>query len=388
MKKSTVIATTFLLVTFCWSSILLIACRKEGIVSGPAGSNTVVHEMQAVPFDDSALQQEIAALKARNAALENEKAAGDFDKTALQSELDKERSRSASLEERVNQLEGQNRTLQEENGTLNDKVVLLNQTIADNGAAHQAETGMLNERAAQLSQSLDEKDAAYQEEIARLNQALAEKDAAYQEAQRQLAEQGNAPVSVAQADDSGKEGSASDSKAAAASSTRIEGQARNVLGFKVGSDLVDIEGTLAIMPHWFLIASMGLVETPEDFVEDKFPGHESNHNLFSGKYNFFYNILAGTGFNWRFNSLPAQPNFYISTMLGPSWFLYKDDGDLTSKTYLLWRSSVGFDLTLYKNFLFTGDVSFDWWKDYDFTPRVALGVLWQPSPKWSLFGKK
>ena len=384
MKKTTVITSLIVLITICWVSVLLAACRKEGIVSAPGGSTTTaVHEMKAVPYDDSALQQEIAALKARNEALSNEKGILENEKAARD-------NANSALQSRISQLEEQNKALQDENGALGEKVVFLNQTIADNGAAHQAETGMLNERIQGLNQTMAENDAAYQAEIDRLNKALEEKEAAYQTAQKQLDDQSKA-ATVASSDgtSSGAENTASDGKTKSkASAGRIDSQVRNVVGFKIGPDLVDIEATLAVMPHWFLIANAGMVETPEDFVEDKFPGHSSNHNIFSGKYNFLYDVMGGMGFNWQFNSLPAQPNVYLSTMLGPAWFMYEEDGDLTSKLYLLWRTSVGFDLTIYKNLLFTTDIGFDWMKDYDFTPRLSVGLLYRYSPKWSIFGKK
>ena len=129
-----------------------------------------------------------------------------------------------------------------------------------------------------------------------------------------------------------------------------------------------------------------MVETPEDFVEDKFPGHSTNHNIFSGKYNYLFDVMGGMGFNWQFNSLPAQPNLYLSTMIGPAWFMYKEDGNLTFKRYLLWRTSLGFDLTIYKDLLFTTDMGFDWMEDYDFSPRLSVGLLWRYSRSWSLFG--
>ena len=105
MKKTTVITSLIVLITICWVSVLLAACRKEGIVSAPGGSTTTaVHEMKAVPYDDSALQQEIAALKARNEALsnekgilENEKAARDNANSALQQEIAALKARNEAL---------------------------------------------------------------------------------------------------------------------------------------------------------------------------------------------------------------------------------------------------------------------------------------------------
>ena len=361
MKKSTVVISSIMLVMLCWLSILLVACKKEGIITTPSDNHPVEKIMQPVAFDDSALKQEIADLKEQIGELQNEN--GQL--KSAQKNADAQKSRLS--DENKNLME-QNKALQEENSAYGEKVALLNQTIATNDAAHQ-------------------------EEIARLNKALAEKDASYQAAQKQFEEQSqkssSAPASALADSGSGKVQDSEDKTTSkAASSARVESQVRNVLGFKIGPDMLDIEATIAILPHWFLIANAGMVETPEDFVEDKFPGYSTNHNIFSGKYNYLFDVMGGMGLNWQFNSLPAQPNLYLSTMLGPAWFMYKEDGDLTSKMYYLWRTSVGFDLTIYKDLLFTTDIGFDWMEDYDFTPRLAVGFLWRYSQNWSLFGGK
>ena len=363
MKKSTVIISSIMLVVLCWVSILLVACKKEGIIATPGEDRPAEKIMQPVAFDDSALKQEIADLKEQVGDLQNEN--GQL--KSAQKDADEQKSR---LSDENKNLKDQNKALQEENSTLGERVALLNQTIATNDAAHQ-------------------------EEIARLNKVLAEREESYQAAQKQFEEQNQKSSSApALADSSSGSGSgkvqdSEDNTASkAASSTRVESQVRNVLGFKIGPDMLDIEATIAILPHWFLIANAGMVETPEDFVEDKFPGHSSNHNIFSGKYNYLFDVMGGMGLNWQFNSLPAQPNLYLSTMIGPAWFMYKEDGDLTFKRYLLWRTSVGFDLTIYKDLLFTTDIGFDWMEDYDFTPRLAVGLLYRYSSRWSLFGKK
>ena len=165
--------------------------------------------------------------------------------------------------------------------------------------------------------------------------------------------------------------------------TMPAGQSRNIIGIRAGETAWDIEGTFALMPHWFLLADAGIAEVPDNLVEEDFPGFRSDHA-------HMYTVLFGTGLNWRMNSLQLQPNFYIRTMLGPAWFKYKinynDDEGIN--TYLLWRSSVGFDLTLYKNLQFTTDVSLDWIKDFDLKPHVTIGLQWNFSNSWALFGGK
>ena len=163
-------------------------------------------------------------------------------------------------------------------------------------------------------------------------------------------------------------------------SSPVPSQSRNILGIKFGKRDFDIEGTLALMPHWFLVAEVGASEAPDDFVRDEFPGYDADHA-------FFYDALFGTGLNYRFNRIQSQPNIYINTMLGPAWFVYKDDGDIEMKTYFMWRNSVGFDLTLHKHLQLTGDFGADWIPDYGFTPRITLGLLWSFSNSWDIIGK-
>ena len=360
MKKSTVVISSIMFVMVCWFSILLVACKKEGIITTPGDDHPVEKVMQPVAFDDSALQKEIADLKAQIGALQGE---------------------NEQLKTAQGQLAAQRAKLAEENGQLKYA-----QKAVDAQSASLADE----------NKALRDQNAALQDENTRLNKSLAESEAAKQNLERQLADaksgtekaQQAQAVALAGSDSSDSKKDADTADASNAAGAKSKSQVRNVLGFKIGPDILDIEGTLAILPHWFLIVNAGMVETPVDFVEDKFPGYTSNRNIFSGKYNFLYDVMGGMGLNWQFNSLPAQPNLYLSTMLGPAWFMYKEDGDLTYKMYLLWRTSLGFDLTIYKNLLFTTDIGFDWMEDYDFTPRLAVGFLWRYSQNWSLFGGK
>lgn len=373
MKKTNITVSLVLIIALCFAAIGFVSCGKGGGTTAQGGTSTVEKE----------LQQEIATLKAQNAALAKEKADWDFDYAALQSELEKAKVQAEELENQVRQLDDHNKALQDENGALNDEVVLLNQTIAEKEVAYQEEKVILEEKVIELSQAFEEKEAEAQEEIARLSQVLEANGIAVPGKEAGQVAGGQDAAAVAGGQDAAAVADGQD--AAAVAAKKSNSQVRNVIGVKFGPDMVDLEATFAIMPHVFLIASAGMAGTPEHYVEDEFPGYVSNNDLFSGKYNFFYDALGGLGFNWQFNSLPAQPNVYLSTMVGPAWFLYKEDGDLTSNTHLLWRTSLGFDMTIYKNILFTADLGVDWMKDYDFTPRLAIGVLWKYS-NWALFG--
>ena len=336
----------------CWFSILLVACKKQGIIAAPGDDHPVEKIMEPVAFDDSAFKQEIADLKAQL--------------STLQSENEQLKAAQSRSEAQQKDISAQNSKLADENKSLQD-----------------------------MNEDLMKQNAVLQGENAQLNQSLAESRSAKKFQEKQLAEaepeaEKTQAVALAGSSKSEEKSKTADAKAAdiKAADVKSSSQVRNVLGFKIGPDLLDIEATLAILPHWFLIANAGMAETPVDFVEDKFPGYTSNRNIFSGKYNFLYDVMGGMGLNWQFNSLPAQPNLYLSTMLGPAWFMYKEDGDLTYKLYLMWRTSIGFDLTIYKNLLFTTDIGFDWMKDYDFTPRLSVGFLYKYSSGRSLFGKK
>ena len=93
------------------------------------------------------------------------------------------------------------------------------------------------------------------------------------------------------------------------------GQSRNIIGIKAGETDIDLEAAFAIMPHWFLVTEIGVVDAPCDFVSTEFPGLTADHA-------FMFTALFGTGLNWRLESLHGQPNFYIETMLGPAMYRY------------------------------------------------------------------
>lgn len=334
------------------AAVILVLLSAAGIISATrhkdSNSNVKIMESTAEPSDETLLK-EIAELRAQVEQLEKDKAQMDFDYTTLMAERD-------TLKRQRDDISSQNEYLRDRNNTLSSDSTKLRNDIT----AKDAEIAALNAEIAQLEADRAKDEESYQEALARIEEY---------EAQKAVAEAELAKAQT-QADTVGT---------VSTFQTMPDGQSRNIAGFKIGASSFDIDASIAILPHWFLVTNLGGEGTPDDFVEDEFPGMESDNS-------FFYSALFGTGLNWRFNKLQGQPDFYISTMLGPAWFLYKEDGDRDLKTYLLWRTSVGFDVTLHKNLLFTGDLSFDWIKDYGFTPRLALGLLWSFSNEWSIFG--
>lgn len=368
MKKSSVVISLIMLVILCWSTLLLVACKKEGIIATTGEDKTVEKIMPSSGVDEAALQKEIADLKAQINALQSEngqlKAAQD--QSAAQGNMLADENKMLIAEN--NQLRSAQKDIDAENSRLADE----NKALQD------------------MNEALKSQNAALLDENKQLNQSLADSEAAKSDMEKQLAsaQSGSGNADAGNADAVALADSSDSADEAIAVVEKSSSQVRNVVGLKLGPDMIDIEGTVALLPHWFLILNAGMAGVPEDFVEDEFPGYKGNHDLFSGKYNFLYDVMGGMGLNWQFNSLPAQPNVYLSTMIGPAWFTYKEDGDYTYKTYLLWRTTLGFDLTIYKNLLFTADLGVDWMEDYDFTPRLAIGLLYRYSSGFYIFGKR
>ena len=352
MKKRVVILAAILLSLLIAAGILLALHFKD---SPGASSPPNVRLMESTETDDDILLQQIAELRALIENLKRERAQQDFDFTALQAERDALERKSAALED-------QNRFLVSQNSTLNSSENKLRDDIASLGS----EISVLNERLAKLSKDREKNEAAYQEALAKI-----EEFEARQTVTQAALDEANTPGTRV----------TEDGKALSTFNAIQPGQSRNILGLKIGPSDIDLEATFALMPHWFLMADFAAVEVPDDFVKTEFPGLTADHA-------FLYTALFGTGLNWRFNNIQSQPNFYIATMLGPAWYLYKENGENELKNYLLWRSSVGFDMTLYKNLQFTTDVSVDWMKDYGFTPRLTIGLQWSFSNSWSLFSNK
>ncbi len=298
-------------------------------------------------MEDTDNDEIILSQSAKIDGLEKKMAQQEFDYAAIKAERDALERKSRALEEQVQYLVGRNRALDSSRNRLRNDIADLDKEIA-----------ALNEKLAQLSKEREENDAAYQAQLA---EARADLEAA-KNTNHEISEESKVPSSFRQ---------------------NPLGQSRNIIGIKGGETDIDIEGTFALMPHWFLVADLGIIEAPDDLVEKDFPGLKADHS-------YMYTILFGTGLNWRMNSLQSQPNFYISTMIGPSWFRYVDDynDEEGINTYLLWRSSVGFDMTLYKNLQFTTEISVDWIKDFEITPRVTMGLQWSFSNSWSALREK
>ena len=328
------------------------------------------------PVEESYLEK-IAELQTLVEKLEREKGQAEFDRAALQAEQDKLKKQLADLRE-------QNQYLRNRNDTLDDHGTQFDGIIAAKDAEIATRDGELASGRAAL--------VARGEEIARLSDRVAHLEAerdrmynAYQDAQHDIYEYREMlrrrESALTSAETAGTLHVNREGKLVNTFNILPPGQSRNILGIRFGDRDVDLEGSIALMPHWFLLATLGIDQTHDDFVKKEFPGYDSDNA-------FFYDILLGTGVNWRFNKIQSQPNFYINTALGPAWFLYKQDGETDLKSYLLWRSSVGFDLTLHKHLQFTGDVGVDWVQSAGFSARFSLGVIWSFSHDWAIVGGK
>ena len=396
MKKTLIITAAIVLALLATAGIISFAQKKDSKEEAQQPNVRIMEENAQVsnPVED-AMQLQIAELRAQVEKLEKEKGQAEFDRSALKSEQDKLRKRIATLEDQNQYLRGRNKALSDEGLRLQGDVSSKEKDIASKATeieAHEAEIATHEAEIADLKEQLDQLEQLVREretEIAALNEQLDQaakereaSEAAYQAALAKIDEyNAHQTVSDATLTEANTTGTRVTEKGDTVSTfgTLNAGQTRNILGIKIGGSDIDIEGTFALMPHWFLIADAGAVEVPKDFVKDEFPGLTADHA-------FVYTALFGTGLNWRFNSIQSQPNIYLATMAGPAWYMYKEDGKTEINTYLLWRSSVGFDMTLYKNLQFTTDLSVDWMKDYGFTPHLTVGLQWSFSNSWALFG--
>lgn len=356
LKKGVIIAVAIALALIAAAGVVIATKQKEDsppvrIIEDTMDTNTT--NTVTNPNDEIILSQnaQIAELRAQLEDLERKMSQQEFDYTALKAEKDK-------LERRNSDLAGQNSWLRGRNNALSSSESKLKDDIAT-----------LNEELARISKEREENETAYQEALARIE----EYEAKMAVTQAALEEANSVPGTRV----------TEEGETVSTFKTVPAGQSRNIIGIKAGETDIDLEGTFAIMPHWFLLVDTGIAEVPDNLVEKDFPGLKADHA-------YMYTLLFGTGLNWRINSLQGQPNFYISTMLGPAWFKYniKFNDDEGINTYLLWRSSVGFDFTLYKNLQFTADVSLDWMKDFDLKPHVTIGLQWNFSNNWALFGRE
>ena len=386
MKKPVVIAAAILLVILLTAAGILLVNKKNS-TPGTTEAMPNVRIMEAAPATDHAddeMLSQLAELRTQVERLEREKGQAEFEKAALQSEQDKLKKRLADLEE-------QNQYLRDRSSAISDMEQGLHNDIAERNAviAH------LNANLARLEKERSAAEGTYQnamERVSQLNETMAQleternaKDIAYQKALAQASEYRESlerrDRALTQAESPGQIHVNRSGELVDTFKILPPGQSRNILGVKFGDRDFNLEGTIALIPHWFAAVTLGIDQTHDDFVKEEFPGYDADNA-------FFYDVLFGTGLNWRFNKIQSQPNFYISTAVGPAWFLYKYEGETDMKTYLLWRSSVGFDLTLHKHLQFTGDIGVDWVQDYGFSPRFSLGVLWSFSHDWSIFREK
>ncbi len=360
---------------------ILIANKKDSTPdSGKEQSNVRIIEnstQESNPADEALLDQ-IAELRAQVEKLEKEKGQEndqkqgepDFDSTAYESELNK-------LQKRIAELEEQNRYLRDRNSELSDKEAHLEGLLAIRDGEIASRSHELNSR--------DQLIAALNNKIGELTDKIINDDDAYYRALDTIAELRESlrrkDAVLASAETTGTLHVTKGGELVNTFSVLPPGQSRNSFDLRFGNRNINMDGSIAIMPHWFLLASLGIDQVHDDFVKEEFPGYDADNA-------FFYDVLMGTGLNWRFNRIQSQPNFYINTAVGPAWFLYKQDGEVELKTYFLWRSSVGFDLTLHKHLQFTGDIGVDWVQNYGFSPRFSLGVLWSFSHDWNIMGKK
>ena len=363
MKKGVIIAAAIVLALIAATGVVLSKKQKEDsppvrIIEDTMDNNTrntINDANEEIILSQNA---QIAELSAQLEELERKMAQQKFDYSALKAEKEK-------LEQQNSDLAEQNSWLRDRNNALSSSEDKLKEDIA----ARSIEIAALNEELARISKEREESEAAYQEALAKIEEY---------EAKSAVAQAALEEASTPEVQETKEE-----SKVVAAAETVPSGQSRNTFSIKAGETDIDIEGSFALMPHWFLLADAGITVVPDNLVEKEFPGYESDNA-------FMYTVLLGTGLNWRINSLQAQPNFYIRTMLGPAWFKYhiKTDDSRGINTYLLWRSSIGFDITLYKKLQFIADLGVDWMKDFDLTPHLTVGLQWNFSNSWSLFGKK
>lgn len=366
MKKPVIIAAAVLLALLAAAGIILITDKKDSTPEAGASQPNVRIMKDTTetsdPVEESYLRQ-IAELKSQVERLEQEKGEAEFDRAALQAEQDRLQKQLADLEGQIVYLRDRNNALSGEGQNYQGAIAAKDDEIV----SRDEEIAALNEKIARLETERNAKDIAYQKALAQASEyreSLERRDRA-----------------LTQAESPGQIHVNRRGDLVNTFNILPPGQSRNSLGIKFGNRNVNLDGSIALMPHWYLLGSLGIDQVHDDFVRDEFPGYDADNA-------FFYDVLMGTGLNWRFNRIQSQPNFYINTAVGPAWFLYKQDGEVELKTYFLWRSSVGFDLTLHKHLQFTGDIGVDWVQNYGFSPRFSLGALWSFSHDWNIIGKK
>ncbi|MBO7431163.1 MAG: hypothetical protein J6U56_09190 [Spirochaetia bacterium] len=400
MKKKVVIAVAVLL-----ALLALLAAAAVKITTKPKEDSPPVRIIE--DNNEELLNSQnalIAEQRAKIEELERTLAQQEFDYSALQSEKEKLERRSKDLESQNSWLRGRNSSLSSSENKLKDDISALNKDISAlneelaridqereaNEAAYRealariAEYEALSEELARVSQERDANEAAYQEALARIEEYEAKSAVAQAQAQTETQAQEQDQTPAPQDELNIPDTQTAGEEVAVSAPDKIPlGQSRNIFGIKAGETDIDIEAAFALMPHWFLVTEIGIIDAPDDFVEKEFPGLTADHA-------FMYTALFGTGLNWRVNALAGQPNFYIETMLGPAIYRYinKTTDEKGVNTYLLWRSAIGFDLTLYKSLQFTTEVGLDYIINCELTPRVTIGLQWNFSNNWALFGSR
>ncbi|MBQ3648063.1 MAG: hypothetical protein II958_04420 [Spirochaetia bacterium] len=149
-------------------------------------------------------------------------------------------------------------------------------------------------------------------------------------------------------------------------------QTRNTIAVKMSSREFDIAGTVAMVPNWYLCASVGGTDMPDDFMEKEFPDRSCDEK-------FLYNGLLGIGFNvrpWGERFKGNTPCLFISGQMGPALCVYKYDGDIRDRWYLMERMTIGVDVPVYRNLELTADFSLDKVSNLELAPRFSVGVQW------------
>ena len=288
MRKGVIIAAAVLLALLAAAGIMISKKQKndsppvriiEDSMDSSANTNNITDVNSEIIKSQDA---QIAELRAQLEDLERKMAQKDFDYTALKAEKDKLERRNSDLADQNGWLRGRNNTLSASESKLKDDIAALNAELA------------------RISKEREADEAAYQEALARIEEYEVE-----------------AAVKQAALDEANSPGTRvlEDGTVLSTYKTIPQGQSRNIIGIKAGETDIDLEVAFALMPHWFLVTEIGVVDAPDDFVSTEFPGLTADHA-------FMFTALFGTGLNWRLESLHGQPNFYIETMLGPAMYRY------------------------------------------------------------------
>lgn len=172
-------------------------------------------------------------------------------------------------------------------------------------------------------------------------------------------------------------------QAGSASELPLYGQTRNTMAVKISNCEFDIAGTIALLDHWYLYASVGGTDMPDKFMDREFPDRECDQE-------FLYNALFGMGFNWRLGNsrFAGSPfNLFVGAMAGPAICHYKADGSFRDRGYFMARVTVGADIPIYRGWGLTADFSLDRVKDFELAPRYSVGLQYS-FRDWGIFRRQ